>query len=536
MTARMIQNWGYPEFLRHLFDFYGYRYALMSALATGGSVTLPMFPENIEIDGYREFYRKWIAWGRENYSYNDNVVPFGSQVRAGGVDGYAKWKGDKGFIFLCNPAPLDIDFSFGLDGETGFERDGIYGIKQLYPLENSAFYDVVSGKYAFKRGDKVHIRVPAYEIVLLEIGACSGDGLYNVSGAIKITGDRCDVTASSLSGTYADVAVRVPENVTSLCINGQDVSFKKRDDVICASVLFGESEPRCITGFTCGRERVYAPFNAQGGKKYTASVDIGENVKELLKKGSRMMSPEMRDAVKRAKTLGNDSYLWSQPDRLYLTVTFRDARDAGDVKLTLNGENCPLTVQTVPAHGLADDFIVGYYADVTDAVVFGDKNVFSITAEREAECFGIQLYYPCGEPSEKITRCKRTKAATSPREKEARPAKETKRRIVVNKGWIKEGYVEEYREFTLLADVNLLVDEIEGVYCTNPINIEDSKMTLMTDNRLSFDPSRGVWKKTFYMGTRQFLIVDEEFLSVWAVAKDGRQSERVRVKIEWKLF
>ena len=87
-----------------------------------------------------------------------------------------------------------------------------------------------------------------------------------------------------------------------------------------------------------------------------------------------------------------------------------------------------------------------------------------------------------------------------------------------------------------MADVNLPYEDIEGVYCSNPINIDDSKMTLMTDGFLEYDFGKKVWIKRFYMGSRQFLIVDEQYLYVWAVTKDGRTSEARKVELHWKLF
>lgn len=539
MASRMIQNCGYPQFLRHLFDFYGYKYALMSAIACGGSITLPMLPENIDIADYHSFYKKWIGWAKKHYEYNAHTVCFGAQVAVNGIDGYAKFKGDDGYIFLCNPAPFEVDFAFDLDEKIGFLGTDKYNLRQIYPDNGSIFCDEKTLRYTFVNGDSIHVKVPAYQILLFEVLKEQDNLLFNVDGTAHIDGDTCYASINGVEGDKRLIAIKANESLRKLIVNGASLPFKQVNDVVTASILFGQEQHRQIGEFTCNEEVYSVPFKISAGKTYKADVLIGKDVCNLLVDGGKMMSAEMRQAVEDAKKLGNDSYLWTQPDKLYLCVTFLDARDVGDVELSLNGKKLILSAQKVPAHGFCDDFIVGYYVDVTNEVVYGQLNSFEVTTTRGGEFLGIQLYYPEGKRTDKIIPFENCKTPTVKEVKVIAQKLEKSnalRHCMVNKGWIKEGYIQEYNEFTLLVDVNLPFEEIEGVYCTNPINIDDSKMTLMTDNRLTYDFSTKLWKKTFRMGTRQFLIIDEEFLSVWAVAKNGEISDRYRVRIEWKLF
>ena len=92
LTNRMIQNCYNPdEYLRYLFDFQGYEFALMSALACGASITSPIIPYNLDSDylkEYVEFYNKWIMWAKENFNFLKQGIAFGSQPDLVKIDAY----------------------------------------------------------------------------------------------------------------------------------------------------------------------------------------------------------------------------------------------------------------------------------------------------------------------------------------------------------------------------------------------------------------------------------------------------------------
>jgi hypothetical protein len=107
------------EFDRQLikaWDFYGWRYALLSALAVSGSVMPAILPVDSDlVPGYAAFYQKWTAWAKAHFDYVPYTEPLGEQVQPGCIDGYARIKDDHGFIFLFNgnPRPAQITFAVG---------------------------------------------------------------------------------------------------------------------------------------------------------------------------------------------------------------------------------------------------------------------------------------------------------------------------------------------------------------------------------------------------------------------------------------
>ena len=158
----MIQaNWMQMLDLDLVFDYIGWKYALLSAIAYGGSVTLTIVPREPEkIDGYIEFYRQWIAFARETFHLP--TVPFGSQVGCG-IDAVAKMAESGGYVFLFNPFPKDHHFRFEPNQRIGISGGRKWCINMIYP------YRKALGTYT--ASESIDLVVPAYECVVLELSA-----------------------------------------------------------------------------------------------------------------------------------------------------------------------------------------------------------------------------------------------------------------------------------------------------------------------------------------------------------------------------
>ncbi|MBQ0105552.1 MAG: hypothetical protein KBT47_05910 [Armatimonadetes bacterium] len=126
LCARMNQDCSYYYNIDTdlLFDHIGYRYNLLSAIACGGPVTLPVIPRHLDrIKGYTEFYRKWIKFAKDIFEYSKNTVVFGSQTHTKGAEGFAKIIDNEGYIFLVNSFPYPIETKFRLNERLGFRSD-----------------------------------------------------------------------------------------------------------------------------------------------------------------------------------------------------------------------------------------------------------------------------------------------------------------------------------------------------------------------------------------------------------------------------
>ena len=159
----------YDPRLPKVWDHLGWRYSLMSGLASSGSIMACILPDDVnQIRGMREFYDKWLGWARKNFEYVNYNVTFGDQVRPGGIDGHARIKGNHGFIFLCNPGPRPTRTQIELNDAIGLRAQGRFTLKELYPSDNRYWFDEVHQRNVFATGDAMTVEVPAYEVMLLE--------------------------------------------------------------------------------------------------------------------------------------------------------------------------------------------------------------------------------------------------------------------------------------------------------------------------------------------------------------------------------
>lgn len=162
ITHRMVQSclMKMPE-LDLVFDYTGWKYALLSAIAYGGPITitiLPRYPKVIK--EYLIFYKKWIAFAKDIFKYSKYSLPIGSQVGCG-IDAVAKLKDNTGYIFVFNPFSQNYEFNININERCGFEKtDNKIYFNMLYPYVE----EIPSHKY----GENVNLVVPAYECIVLQ--------------------------------------------------------------------------------------------------------------------------------------------------------------------------------------------------------------------------------------------------------------------------------------------------------------------------------------------------------------------------------
>ncbi len=163
------------------YDFGGWKYALLSAIACCGSVTHCTIPDRLEnIPEFTAFYRKWIGWARENYRFCNFTKPITDRVSNDVIDGFTRIDGGKGQIFLFNSSPkimrkkLPLDSNIGLDTKEGFYLKILYceGID----TENRELQ--YRGQYFM--GDILDITLPPYGAVVLELTQSPSDNISEI--------------------------------------------------------------------------------------------------------------------------------------------------------------------------------------------------------------------------------------------------------------------------------------------------------------------------------------------------------------------
>jgi hypothetical protein len=458
--------------LTKAWDHLGWRYSVMSGLACAGSITAVILPEDLHlVPEMKPFYDKWLSWARENFEYVHYNLPFGSQVRPGGVDGWARIKEDHGFVFLCNPGPRPAKIEFSLDEEIGLSATGLFTLTELYPLEGRAHIEDDRGVFA--EGEIVSAIVPAYEVLLLEL---------------------------------APSDPRRPQKRTRTCFNERSLP-RYLDDWRSpegAAFLFPRHEAHEDLILT-------TRFFADPAIRNLLNQAIPSNLNDF-----EPLIPNWRAQC----TL--DHFGWTRPDRLWLVLPFVDAELVDLQTISLNSQPADLQCHRVPRK-------VIYYADITDLVVWSEDNDIRLrfTSLPENQFLGPYLDYPAdtersagsstvlyNEPLDPDTP---PRFSTGPDDTRQAP---TITDMAMDPPFLKQG-----QETIFSATVDLPPCELEGVYISGPV--ADSAMTFNgTDERwiFRFTPSR-----------RFALIMDVDHYRVWAVARNGLVSLAKKIILSWRF-
>jgi hypothetical protein len=219
------------------------------------------------------------------------------------------------------------------------------------------------------------------------------------------------------------------------------------------------------------------------------------------------------------------NYVWARPDRLWLVLPFTDAGRVREVRLECNDAVVPVSCFTV------SDVRIVYYADLTDAVRWGERNTLALRLSglQANQFLGPYLDYPVPTPlpvpsgprvvydrpvdSDMPVRWEKAGAASEPR-----PA--------VLSAEMNPPLVGGTREIVFTATVDVAPEELHGVYL--------SVGWLGSDVRMTYHASLKAW--TFRCGTPgRFPILDGNTGHVWAIAKSGRFSATRSFPVKWNL-
>ena len=123
-------------------DYLGWRYSLLSSIATAGwNHVIDMIPAR-DIDEFRnfpetdrQFFRHWLDWADKNKEYLRHTRTILDQPAIGQVDGTSAIRGDRGYVFLFNPNAGVMGTDLPLDDRIGVPSGRHWLLKELHPLE-----------------------------------------------------------------------------------------------------------------------------------------------------------------------------------------------------------------------------------------------------------------------------------------------------------------------------------------------------------------------------------------------------------------
>ena len=497
----LVHRMSEGEFDRQLikaWDFYGWRYALLSALAVSGSVMPAILPVESElVPGYAAFYRKWTAWAKAHFDYVPYTEPFGEQVQPGCIDGYARIKGDHGFIFLFNGNPRPATITFEIGDEINLQQAGSYALVELYPAEGRPLHDN-HGQALFALGATASLTLPANSCQLLEL--------------------RC-VTATS-----QDHAKNASPTVKKATHPGY---------------------PRELDHWTMadGRRFDFPYHEPQATLTIHTSFHLNPAIVDRLERAKPTNFAEMGATIASWQASQETSYSYhnfmgSRPERLWLVIPFT-LQKAGTLtfaadfalRVAVNGRDVGDTLK-LDANGNS------FYIDVTELVHYGlaaAHNTIQIDLRNLGpnEFMGPFLLYP----SEALS----ADWATEPTTPGAVEGAVVYTRSLIPPDpprYVKGGAPPKIIHASVTGNVTLTQSTQLHVHVDQPpavlqqVRYTHSGFPWMGIVALAYHPALACWVAEVKPGTRA-AIQENELIYVWAVGRDGLQSDYYPVKVGW---
>lgn len=342
-------------------DYLGWRYSLLSSVATAGwNHVLNMIPaRDLEEDRHfseadRAWVRRWLQWTADHKEFLRNTRTILGQPAIGKVDGTAAFKDGRGFVFLFNPNARRLPAALPLNRTLGLTGQGPYLVRELHPQEGRAIGKPGAGVWT--NGDVLTIEMDGQSAVVLEIGPApvvATPLLFGASGSATLTSGALDLRGvRGEVGTSASLQVLVPKGlpVTSARVNGRGQAFAQPRsgvvelDVRFAGEPFRQAQPviEFEAGFTGGTAR----------GTFTVPARVFD---QLSARQTAWPIPWTADDFRST---------WLAPQRLLLYLQIAEPDDRWEPRLRIDGRLIELR-KAYSAIWAARRTFVGFYADVS---------------------------------------------------------------------------------------------------------------------------------------------------------------------------
>lgn len=342
-------------------DYLGWRYSLLSSIATGGwNNVLNMIPardpdeDKSFSESDRAWFRGWIDWTDKNKEYLRRTRPILGQPALGKVDGTSAIVENRGFIFLFNPNARRLPAAFTLDDTIGLVPTGTFVLKEVFPLAGRLVGKPGEGRW--HSGDRVSLDIDGGGAVVLELQpapAAAQPVLYGApgtatlaDGALALAGVRGE------AGTTVDLFVQLPSGtaVSTVSVNGGPAA-------IGTTSAAGVTVPVHFDGvpFRQYQPIVEPPADFTGGR-LAGTLTIPKRIADQL--------AARRKAWPIPWTPDDFHTPWLVPERLLLFVQIAQPDARWNAALTIDGRTVELK-KAYSAIRSAPRTFVGFYADLS---------------------------------------------------------------------------------------------------------------------------------------------------------------------------
>jgi hypothetical protein len=367
--SRTVGETVYTAFRRRDWDYLGYKYSILSSIATAAwNNVVDMIPGR-DIAEFERFsaadkgwIRGWLKWTDDHKEVLKRTRTILGQPAVGHVDGTAAIVRDRGFVFLFNPNYKALPVEIKWDTGVGLEPNAGFVLRELYPERNKLIGN--PGKGIWKYGDVLSVNldgtsatvlelVPAAELekktLVFGVGSDSSNPVETRLDNGRLRIDH----AMGEAGSKGEVSVLLNRELKlkTLEVNGKSLPFTQHDRYASARMAFGG------TAFSHSQELALRP-TAVGS--FTGTFTLPGRIKAQLER--------RRELWPIPWTQEDYATTWLVPERLLLFLQMVEPRESIPVQAKIDGS--PITFSRAYASVREDPrCFVGWYADLSKLAV-----------------------------------------------------------------------------------------------------------------------------------------------------------------------
>lgn len=475
-----------PDLLE-VFDHWGWRYGLLSALAVGGTPEASTLPPPDAEPAVRDEYRRWIEWAKATSSSLANDVAGGAQVELGGVDWHYRWDDEHRWLIIGNPGPRPAVTTLDLPDSLYAGTATTLQLRTRWP-EPGGVHVLADGGTSFGSGRPPRIEVPALTVAVYEI--------EEFEAGADVAGPRPAV----------ELSVPVP-----------------------------------LDTWSDATEDAGGPGPLLPGKIRTR-VSIGARLDQVR----RRMGAQDPEVVRARHPFSPDTFAYADPARITLIVPLRRPEASDQLGLTVDGEEFPIQLYGFTSEqrmrpfldtrpeiaALWSDFGVVWWADISSA--FADRADvdirLSLPGVSTGDFLGPWLQVPAelaslvtSEPADGVAL-----AWGGTAEPVAAGPTDTEGPRVCS-AWLDPRDLADDTPFTVSARTES--DDVDEVFVSLHVgegNLFDRRLT-----RDESDPR--LWSVSSHVFDRAGVIMDAGHFVVRAVSPEGVSGPDARIDLTWRL-
>ena len=352
----------YTTYRTRDWDYLGYRYSVISSIATAGWNNLTNMLPARDVEEFTHFgesdkdwIRRWLQWTDEHKDYLRETRTILGQPAIGKADGTSAVLRDHGYLFLFNPNYEEVPVNFQLDPSIGLTEGDHFLLREIYPREGMLIGKAGAGAWSF--GDAVPMTLEGTSARVLEVvplaqpvkrplvfGSAASNSTATINGgAVSLE------NVAGEPGSIQEVGVLLSDAVPvrSISVNGNDVPFVQTGAYAASQVRFA------------GQKFAHSEqITLQPGKDGVLTGIF------VVPKRIFTQMAERRKNWPIPWTKADYTTTWLVPERLLLYLQIAEPKDTLEPHLTIDGQSLTFTKAYASVRVNPASF-VGFYLDLS---------------------------------------------------------------------------------------------------------------------------------------------------------------------------